>query len=82
MIGVGMLCVVICWVMLVGVGVFVLVGVVFKDKGIEMLLDVVVDYLLLLLDCLVVSVESDEGEVVFLLDLDGLLVGLLFKIIY
>lgn len=68
--------------MLVGVGVLVLVGVVFKSKGIDMLLDVVVDFLLLFLDCLLVVVMCDGSEVLLLLDLKGLLVVLLFKIMY
>jgi elongation factor G len=65
---------------LAGAGVPVLAGAAFKDKGIETLLDAVVDYLPSPLDRPAVTAESDEGEVVLPPDPDGPLAGLLFKI--
>ncbi|EKT4097450.1 elongation factor G [Stenotrophomonas maltophilia] len=65
---------------LAGAGVPVLAGAAFKDKGIETLLDAVVDYLPSPLDRPAVSAESDEGEVVLPPDPEGPLAGLLFKI--
>ncbi|MCR1003907.1 MAG: EF-Tu/IF-2/RF-3 family GTPase, partial [Stenotrophomonas maltophilia] len=58
----------------------VLAGAAFKDKGIETLLDAVVDYLPSPLDRPAVSAESDEGAGVLPPDPDGPLAGLLFKI--
>ena len=49
---------------LAGAGVPVLAGAAFKDKGIETLLDAVVDYLPSPLDRPAVTAESESGEVV------------------
>lgn len=65
---------------LAGAGVPVLAGAAFKDKGIETLLDAVVDYLPSPLDRPAVTAESESGEVVLPPDPDGPLAGLLFKI--
>ncbi|WP_340571270.1 elongation factor G [Stenotrophomonas sp. G106K1] len=63
-----------------GAGVPVLAGAAFKDKGIETLLDAVVDYLPSPLDRPAVSAESEGGDVLLPPDPDGPLAGLLFKI--
>ncbi|MGY2499298.1 hypothetical protein ACW4UO_33120, partial [Klebsiella pneumoniae] len=55
-------------------------GATFKDKGIETLLDAVVDYLPSPLDRPAVTAESEDGDVVLPPDPDGPLAGLLFKI--
>lgn len=65
---------------LAGAGVPVLAGAAFKDKGIETLLDAVVDYLPSPLDRPAVTAESDHGDVSLSPDPDGPLAGLLFKI--
>ena len=65
---------------LAGTGVPVLAGAAFKDKGIETLLDAVVDYLPSPLDRPAVTAEGEDGEVVLAPDPDGPLAGLLFKI--
>ncbi len=63
-----------------GAGVPVLAGAAFKDKGIETLLDAVVDYLPSPLDRPAVTAESEGGDVLLPPDPDGPLAGLLFKI--
>ncbi|AWH25360.1 elongation factor G [Stenotrophomonas sp. YAU14D1_LEIMI4_1] len=65
---------------LVGAGVPVLAGAAFKDKGIETLLDAVVDYLPSPLDRPAVTAASEQGDVALPPDPDGPLAGLLFKI--
>jgi len=65
---------------LAGAGVPVLAGAAFKDKGIETLLDAVVDYLPSPLDRPAVSAEGEGGDVLLPPDPDGPLAGLLFKI--
>jgi len=65
---------------LAGAGVPVLAGAAFKDKGIETLLDAVVDYLPSPLDRPAVTAEAEHGEVSLPPDPDGPLAGLLFKI--
>ncbi|AWH21485.1 elongation factor G [Stenotrophomonas sp. ZAC14D2_NAIMI4_6] len=65
---------------LAGAGVPVLAGAAFKDKGIETLLDAVVDYLPSPLDRPAVTAVSEHGDVVLPPDPDGPLAGLLFKI--
>ncbi|MGE6332515.1 elongation factor G [Stenotrophomonas sp. NPDC077659] len=65
---------------LAGAGVPVLAGAAFRDKGIETLLDAVVDYLPSPLDRPAVTAEASAGEVVLPPDPDGPLAGLLFKI--
>lgn len=63
-----------------GAGVPVLAGAAFKDKGIETLLDAVVDYLPSPLDRPAVSAEGEGGEQRLPPDPQGPLAGLLFKI--
>ncbi|MGO4556369.1 EF-Tu/IF-2/RF-3 family GTPase, partial [Stenotrophomonas sp. 2YAF22] len=63
-----------------GAGVPVLAGAAFKDKGIEPLLDAVVDYLPSPLDRPAVTAEGEGGDVLLPPDPDGPLAGLLFKI--
>jgi len=63
-----------------GAGVPVLAGAAFKDKGIETLLDAVVDYLPSPLDRPAVTAEGEGGDVLLPPDPDGPLAGLLFKI--
>ncbi|CAH0284898.1 elongation factor G [Stenotrophomonas lactitubi] len=65
---------------LAGAGVPVLAGAAFKDKGIETLLDAVVDYLPSPLDRPAVTAEGEGGAVLLPPDPDGPLAGLLFKI--
>ncbi|QII29082.1 elongation factor G [Stenotrophomonas maltophilia] len=65
---------------LAGAGVPVLAGAAFKDKGIETLLDAVVDYLPSPLDRPAVTAEGEGGDVLLPPDPDGPLAGLLFKI--
>ncbi len=65
---------------LAGAGVPVLAGAAFKDKGIETLLDAVVDYLPSPLDRPAVTAEAEQGEVSLPPDPEGPLAGLLFKI--
>ncbi|MGO4625483.1 elongation factor G [Stenotrophomonas sp. 2YAF26] len=67
-------------VTLAGAGVPVLAGAAFKDKGIEPLLDAVVDYLPSPLDRPAVTAEGEGGDVLLPPDPDGPLAGLLFKI--
>ncbi|WP_313178543.1 elongation factor G [Stenotrophomonas sp.] len=63
-----------------GAGVPVLAGAAFKDKGIETLLDAVVDYLPSPLDRPAVTAEGEGGDVLLPPDPDGPLAALLFKI--
>ncbi|WP_312786889.1 elongation factor G, partial [Stenotrophomonas indicatrix] len=65
---------------LAGDGVPVLAGAAFKDKGVETLLDAVVDYLPSPLDRPAVTAEGEGGDVLLPPDPDGPLAGLLFKI--
>ena len=65
---------------LAGAGVPVLAGAAFKDKGIETLLDAVVDYLPSPLDRPAVTAQGEGGDVLLPPDPDGPLAGLLFKI--
>lgn len=65
---------------LAGAGVPVLAGAAFKDKGIETLLDAVVDYLPSPLDRPAVTAEGEGGNVLLPPDPEGPLAGLLFKI--
>ncbi|MGG6341898.1 elongation factor G [Stenotrophomonas indicatrix] len=65
---------------LAGAGVPVLAGAAFKDKGIETLLDAVVDYLPSPLDRPAATAEGEGGAVLLPPDPDGPLAGLLFKI--
>ncbi|WP_312709392.1 elongation factor G [Stenotrophomonas sp.] len=65
---------------LTGAGVPVLAGAAFKDKGIETLLDAVVDYLPSPLDRPAVTAASEHGDIALPPDPGGPLAGLLFKI--
>ncbi|KAF1017147.1 MAG: Elongation factor G [Stenotrophomonas maltophilia] len=65
---------------LAGAGVPVLAGAAFKDKGIETLLDALVDYLPSPLDRPAVPADAADGQVLLPPDPDGPLAGLLFKI--
>jgi elongation factor G len=67
---------------LAGAGVPVLAGSAFKTKGIESLLDAVVDYLPSPLDRPMVKAESDLGEVSLAPDPSGPLASLVFKIVH
>jgi elongation factor G len=65
---------------LAGAGVPVLAGSAFKHKGIEALLDAIVDYLPSPLDRPAVKAESDDGQVLLSADPAGPLAALVFKI--
>lgn len=65
---------------LAGAGVPVLAGSAFKHKGIEVLLDAIVDYLPSPLDRPAVKAQSDDGELALNADADGPLAALVFKI--
>ena len=65
---------------LAGAGVPVLAGSAFKHKGIEALLDAVVDYLPSPLDRPAVKAGSDDGQVLLPADPAGPLAALVFKI--
>jgi elongation factor G len=65
-----------------GAGTPVLGGSAFKNKGVETLLDAIVDYLPSPLDRPWVHAESERGEVALAPDASGPLAGLLFKIVH
>ncbi|HJU38543.1 MAG TPA: elongation factor G, partial [Tahibacter sp.] len=65
-----------------GAGVPVLAGSAFKNKGIELLLDAIVDYLPSPLDRPAVKAESAHGEVALAIDASGPLAALVFKIVH
>ncbi|WP_031373143.1 elongation factor G [Lysobacter antibioticus] len=65
-----------------GAGTPVLAGSAFKNKGVETLLDAIVDYLPSPLDRPAVQAESEAGEVSLAADATGPLSGLLFKIVH
>lgn len=73
--------VMICKVILIFEFFFVVCGISFKNKGVKKMIDVVVDYFLLLLDILVVKVYKGENEEVdvFVID-DYFFIGLVFKV--
>ncbi|MBN7137848.1 translation elongation factor G [Lysobacter enzymogenes] len=66
---------------LAGAGTPVLAGSAFKNKGVEPLLDAVVDYLPSPLDRPAVRAQSERGEVELAPDANGPLAGLVFKIV-
>lgn len=65
-----------------GAGTPVLAGSAFKNKGVETLLDAIVDYLPSPLDRPAVQAESDAGAATLAADAGGPLSGLLFKIVH
>ncbi|WDS35573.1 elongation factor G [Pseudoxanthomonas sp.] len=65
---------------LAGAGVPVLVGSAFKHKGVELLLDAIVDYLPSPLDRPAVHAESSDGDVQLAAEPAGPLAALVFKI--
>lgn len=65
---------------LAGAGVPVLAGSAFKNKGIDLLLDAIVDYLPSPADRPAVRAEGDGGEVMLAPDVNGPLAALVFKI--
>lgn len=79
------LCELICKGMLEMVFVLVICGFVFKNKGVQLMFNVVIDYLLSLLDVLVymgfkLGDESEECNIVCFVDDVQLFVGFVFKI--
>ena len=66
---------------LAGAGTPVLAGSAFKNKGVEPLLDAIVDYLPSPLDRPAVRAQSERGEVELAPDANGPLAGLVFKIV-
>ncbi|QQP96046.1 elongation factor G [Lysobacter enzymogenes] len=66
---------------LAGAGTPVLAGSAFKNKGVEPLLDAIVDYLPSPLDRPAVRAQSERGEVELAADAEGPLAGLVFKIV-
>ncbi|SFK83822.1 elongation factor G [Lysobacter sp. cf310] len=67
---------------LAGAGTPVLAGSAFKNKGVEPLLDAIVDYLPSPLDRPWVRAESEQGELALAPDASGPLAGLVFKIVH
>jgi elongation factor G len=67
---------------LAGKGTPVLAGSAFKTKGMDLLLDAIVDYLPAPLDRPAVVAESDKGAVELGADAQGPLAGLVFKIVH
>ncbi|MBX9402091.1 elongation factor G [Lysobacter sp. BMK333-48F3] len=67
---------------LAGAGTPVLAGSAFKNKGVEALLDAIVDYLPSPLERPPVRAQSEHGEVALAADADGPLAGLVFKIVH
>lgn len=65
-----------------GAGVPVLAGSAFKNKGIEILLDAIVDFLPSPLDRPAVKAESERGDVELAPDDAGPLAALVFKIVH
>jgi len=65
-----------------GAGVPVLAGSAFKTKGMETLLDAIVDYLPSPLDRPAVKAEGDHGDVALASDASGPLAALVFKIVH
>ena len=65
-----------------GAGTPVLGGSAFKNKGVETLLDAIVDYLPSPLDRPSVLAQSERGEVSLAADADGPLGALVFKIVH
>ena len=67
---------------LAGAGTPVLAGSAFKTKGMELLLDAIVDYLPSPLDRPAVVAESENGEVTLASEAQGPLAALVFKIVH
>ncbi|QWF15719.1 elongation factor G [Lysobacter capsici] len=65
-----------------GAGTPVLGGSAFKNKGVETLLDAIVDYLPSPLDRPMVTAQTEDGEVALAPDASGPLGGLVFKIVH